>query len=282
MDNPSKTEIARIVKAVIRELEPAQESESGQAHAPATQRKPSRQGPNVLAVFHAGVAHLEAALEQMQQIDAKTGRLGVYTVGAARGFVCGSDVREGAGVKCILDTVRPDGLEKVLERADVLVLPTFCFQTAARLASLICDDEGSQIVLSALMQGKPVLATNDGFLLRAKLVNPQLIKEVDRILDRVAGFGITFCTTERLSETFEILTAKPAAATSADITNEADTTTEKEAPPTALKLITAKAVRRARDERQSEVHVAAGGIVTPLARDLAKELGITVNMAPSS
>ena len=110
---------------------------------------------------------------------------------SARSWVCGEDVREKAGSKCILDTVKPEGLEKALQKADILVLPTFCFKTAAKVARLIGDDQESTIVLSALIQDKPVLATNDGFTLLNTLSNKGIRDEIKRILGKLESFGMS-------------------------------------------------------------------------------------------
>ena len=99
-------------------------------------RRP-RAVPAVLSVFHAGVRKLEQALEQVRAIEKIAGRSSVFTVNSARSWVCGADVKEKAGIRCILDTVKPEGLEKALLKSDILVLPTFCFKTAAKAAHLI-------------------------------------------------------------------------------------------------------------------------------------------------
>ena len=143
------------IRKIVRDVLAAEAQRPEAASRPAASKGyQPRRGPTVLNVFHAGVRRLEEALKQVQLIEEMAGRSSVYTVESARAWVCGGDVREGAGVKCILDTVKPTGLDKVLQRADVLVLPTFCLQTAAKVAGLICDDQGSKLV------GKIPSATN--------------------------------------------------------------------------------------------------------------------------
>ena len=107
-------------------------------------------------------------------------------------------MREQGGSPCILDTVKPEGLEKVLARADVLVLPTFCFQVASRVAHLLADDPDSRLVFSALVQGKRVLAANDGFMVFETLANPALKTEIAGVLKKLEGFGVVFCPTQRI------------------------------------------------------------------------------------
>ena len=267
MTDPTKKEITTIVKQVLKE---SGKAEASSAKLPATQGLPSATRPAVLNVFHAGVRKLEEALGQVQKIDEASRRSSVFTVESARSWVCGTDVKEGAGVKCILDTVKPEGLEKALQKADILILPTFCLQTAAKVAHLISDDQESQIVFLALLQGKKVLAANDGFMLCDILVNEQLRREIDQILNKLQGFGMVFCATDQLYTTFEqLLTA--AAPTPSQANSKKDDNSGQ-----ALKLVTAKHIRAAVNSKQTSVLMAPGGILTPLARDLAKEYSIKI------
>jgi hypothetical protein len=183
-------------------------------------------------------------------------------------------VREKAGARCILDTVKADGLEKVLMRADVLVLPTFCLKVAAKVANLTCDDSESGIVFSALLQGKKVLASNDGFLVCDILVNEKLKEEIEKILAKLQTYGVTFCSTEQLAETFSKLVATKE---SKDVPRSS--VVEETGGDVGYRLITAKMVTAAANSRQASLRLAPGGIVTPLARDMAKEYAIKIVQA---
>ncbi len=178
MTDKLKKEISKIVRQVLTETGLPRASSRNPSSRPGA---PRRKGPAVLNIFHAGVRKLDQALEQIQKIEETARRSSVYTVESARSWVCGADVKEGAGIKCILDTVKPEGLEKALQKADILVLPTFCLKTAAKVASLICDDQESGIVFTALLQGKRILAANDGFLVCDILANEALRGEIDQI-----------------------------------------------------------------------------------------------------
>ncbi len=240
---------------------------------PAENRPPHRNktGPTVLCVFHPGVRRLEAALAQVRRIEAQAGRAGVFTVDAARQWVCRRDVREKAGSRCILDTVGTEGIEKVLERADVLVLPTFCFQTAVRVAQMAADDQGSALVLTALAANKPVLAANDGFTLLDRMANSAMAREMQRVLEKLVRFGMQLCETERLAEHFEKLTRGTGRAGSAG-----ESRGRPERGATGRRLISAEDVRQAREAGADRLTLSAGGIVTPLACDLAREYGLRI------
>jgi ethanolamine utilization protein len=232
--------------------------------------------PAVLNVFHPGIRYLELALEQVRQIEHMAGKSSVFAVPSARTWVCGQDVREKSGCKCILDTVNPDGLEKTLHKADILVLPTFCFKTAAKVAQLINDSQETAIVISALMQGKPVLATNDGFSLLDTLSNQGIREEIQRILDKLESFGMVFCKTQQLATVFKNVVSsrqKPAKSV-----NQEDSNPQRKPAP---RLITAKDIQIAVDNKQRSIPLAPGGIITPLAKDQAKEYAIRIVRAPN-
>jgi hypothetical protein len=263
-----KEDIRNIVREVLKEKglldSPADKPVKKRVHR-------QRSTPAVLSVFHAGVRKLEQALEQVSRIEKIAGRSSVFTVNSARAWVCGADVKEKAGTRCILDTVNPEGLEKALLKADILVLPTFCFKTAAKAARLISDDQESAIVFSALVQGKKVLAAQDGFAMCDLLLNKGIRDEMDRILAKLQSFGMIFCETDQLYATFKKIVFEG----------------EKIEPPTknnpaaeparpAHRLVTAKDIQTAVDGGRDPIRLASGGIVTPLARDLAKEYDLKI------
>ena len=263
-----KEAIRDIVKEVLQELRKTGGSVASRRTSP---QKRAVDGPKILNLFHAGVGKLDAALGQVSQLETIAARSSVYTDESARNWICGGDVREKAGTQCILDTVKPDGLQRVLQKADILVLPTLCFKVAAKVARLTFDTEGSSLVMSALMQGKPVVASNDGFLFLGTLTNEALIKEVQSILDKLASFGMILCPTEDLYETVKSVAGKKAPGKGPD-----SNPVPAEAPVETPSLITAKEIQSAVDANESTIRVAPGGIVTPLARDQAKEYGIEI------
>ena len=271
MNQKHRKEIGKIVREVLKEqglvTEPSQKPLASGGDK-------SKTGPAVINVFHAGVRRLEEALKQVQLIEETARRSSVYTVESARSWVCGADVKEGAGIKCVLDTVKPQGLEKALQKSDILVLPTFCLKTAAKVANLICDDQESSIVFMALLQGKKVLATNDGFLVCDILVNEQLRVEIDHVLNKLESFGMVFCSTDELHATFSKMLTGDRNLKASGLIKGADVRENR--TPDEVKLITAKVIYAAVDNNQHSVVLAPGGKITPLARDLAKEYSINI------
>ena len=250
------------IRNIIREVLKEKGLSDSPVNQPVSKRiKRPQSAPAVLNVFHAGVRKLDLALEQVGRIEKQSARSGVFTMPSARAWVCGADVKDKIGLRCILDTVSPEGLEKALQKSDILVLPTFCFQTAAKTASLINHDPETAIVISALMQGKKVLATRDSFRFLDVLCNDGIKKEIERILAKLESFGMVLCNTDELYAAFEKMAIKKSSDDVGD---------------SGIKLITAKIVENTIKQKQNTILLAPGGIVTPLARDQAKEYAIKI------
>lgn len=266
MGSITPEEIRKTVRDVLNELG-LSKTEKPKARPASSQSN----GPRALIVFHAGVRKLDEALKQVRLIEEVAGKSGVFTGESARDWVCGDDVKGKAGVRCILDNVKPGALGKVLDRADILVLPTLCLKVAAKVAHLTCDDQESSIVLSALLQGKKVLASRDGFLICDILVNLKLREEIEWLFGKLESYGMVFSSTDRLKETFQELAFSPQG--SGTLT-PAEATVDDAALP--LNLITAKSINTAVDNKRNSIVLAPGGKVTPLASDMAKEYNIEI------
>ena len=266
MANLSSEEIKQIIREVVSEL-----SRNEAMPAKTKSGKSKEVETRALIVFQSGIFKLDEALKQVGMIERQVEKSGVFTAESARAWICGDDLREKTGSRCILDTVKQDGLEKVLEKADILVLPTLCMKVAAKVASLTCDDPESGIVFSALARGKKVLAARDGFMFWEFLDNGRLREEVESILEKLEQFGILFCKTEELSGAF-----KEMASSGSNQNATGKTKTSAPLKNTGLHLGTANDITRAYEEKEKEILLAMGGKVTPLARDLAKEHAITI------
>jgi len=265
MASLSPEDIKKIVREVVDDLQLDAAVSTG-----STKPNGSVENPRALIVFHSGVLKLDEALDQVRLIETMAGKTGVFTAESSRSSICGDDVKMKAGSRCILDSVRPDGLEKVLEKADILVLPTFCIQVASKVAHLNCDDQESDIVLSALLRGKKVLSARDGFMTWKILSNEALRGEIERILKKLEEFGMVFCRTEDLSATFGKIIS-PTLSEGRIVGAESQ---PNERP--GLSLITAKDINRAVENEEKSIRLAQGGKVTPLAKDLAKEYSIVI------
>jgi len=257
----TREQIKTIVREVLADL--GFQAELGAAHK-RRNPKPPAEGPRTLIVFNAGVRKLEKAIDQVRQIQDAYGRVSVFTGPSARDWVCGADVKEQAGGACILDTVKPEGLERASSHADILVLPTLCFGVAAKVARLMRDDLEARLVMSALLEGKKILAARDGFSILDNRANKAVQGEIERTLGKLEGFGFVFSETEQLYAAFERVAASFGRGSSQGTA------------PEEIQLVTANRIMECRQKGEKTIRLAPKGKVTSLALDLAKEHGIEV------
>jgi hypothetical protein len=115
------------------------------------------------------------------------------------------------------------------------------------------------------------LAAKDGFGICDLLLNEGIRDEMDRILARLESFGMIFCETDQLCTTFQKIVDE----------GKKIESPSKRHPPTdtalpARKLVTAKDIQLAADGSRGPIVLVPGAIMTPLARDLAKEYAIKI------
>ncbi len=230
-------------------------------------------GPKILTVFHAGIFRLDEALEQVRQMNQSAWKFSVFRGGSSHSFISTKKLQNITQVKCFLDKARPADLIKVLDHCDILVLPTFGFPAAAKVAKLLCDDCESRIIHAALAKGKKVLAVKDGYKDPDVKVAPLLIEETQRIFNKLEGFGVTFCETGQLSAWCKKLCLNSFEPESIAVPGQ-DQFEKNDLQ--GKRLITGKDIEKAAQSHQKEVQLAPKGKVTPLARDLAKEYSINI------
>jgi hypothetical protein len=263
----NREDIERLVREILAEIDP------GRKDAPPKREVAPRSesGTRVLFLFNAGVRRLDEALVQVDRIDASVAKSGVYTGPSARQWVCGADVRGKTSARCILDTVTPEGVEKVLERADVLVLPTLCLIVASKVARFICDDQESRLIFTALLQDKKVIAARDGFMVYEILKNEKIGREIDHTVSKLESYGVLFCETHELYDTF-----REAALPKKEQGNTASVRSDSGTKGSSMRLITAKAIYDAFNNNINTLKLSDNGKITPLAADLAKEYKIQI------
>ncbi len=154
-----------------------------------------------------------------------------------------------------------------LSRCDAVVVPVMSVPFAAKIALGIADSIAIAAVLKALALGKPVFAcahdvdpTNEGaFLYGLARRVPQLSRLIQNYLQVLESYGIQLVNLDDL-----------AAAVSGQLTANPQPSTLNHQP---LDLVTIADVERAAlNDRQ--VLLAPKAIITPWARDRAKELGV--------
>jgi hypothetical protein len=222
-------------------------------------------GASVAAIFCGARGGLSAALAQVGGIAKLARVVGVLTP-AAKETIGEDRLRREARVhEVVLPEQRVNPWE-LLDRVEVLAVAQLTRTTLGRIGLGLSDSFASTLALNALWSGKPVVVAKDG-------VDPDLaardgrgapdapralVRLYDEYLDRLEAFGCHVLPTARLSETvLSLLTGREPT---------------RERPLQSRRVITEEDVQRA--ARRGESIDVSRAIVTPLARDAARELGV--------
>ena len=145
-----------------------------------------------------------------------------------------------------------------MDLSQVVVLPTLSLKVAARVVRLTADCQGSDLVLTALLKGKKVIAAQDGFLAPGTKIASGLKEETDKTLAALAAYGAVLCPTSRLAETYQSLWTQgdpPASQTG-------QSPEEVSSKPQGLSLVTARDITAASQAGQNKVYLVAKGLAT--------------------
>ena len=183
--------------------------------------------------------------------------------------LCGSVVRESLDGFPYVDQVDPvQWLGELLESRAV-VCPMLSVNTLSKVSLLTADGLVPNLLLHGLFMGKPVVLARDGVDLSDEgrrglgidRATPALRQALDERLRTVAGYGCRITDARGLHATVNSALVSGSVRASAG------------ALP-AGPLVTAADVRRAHRAAGEALNLSPGSLVTPLARDLAMQLGV--------
>ena len=179
--------------------------------------------------------------------------------------------------------------EKVAAGFDTILVPALTANTAAHLAGCMSDTPAAAMILSGLLKGKNVVIAVDGACpdnpMRAKLgyhMTPALRDALHGNLEKLQAYGARLTAAEDMAKAvrkavYSFLpaqTAKPAAPDKAE--KPAAQGGKVIRPAMTGKILSVKAVNTA--PRGAVIRAPKGTIVTALASDEARRLGVTIQI----
>lgn len=246
--------IRRIVMEVLRTMD----------------KEPQPKG-RILALCCAGILGAHAAAEQLRVIENEGYEITtVFTKNAEELFCVNSKsmpqmpgrVIPGEGVVSL----------QLLAEIDVVVIPVLTFNTMAKIAAGISDNPVTDLVRTALMQGKAIVAAKEGCDPDNRLfaaIGWAYRQCIRQNLELVKGYGLCLIPArelaQRVRDCFQQGGGRDFAGT--DFPGTDFPATEEYTAP----LLDAKAARSC---GQSILVVKPGVTVTPLARDILQQRGI--------
>ncbi len=251
--------IRRIVDLCVREIRKCSPQEP--AGACAAERSCDAR-PKLLAVFTGGMKGAETALAEVAGLRESFRITGAASAAAIGMF--GKDRLAAAADEWIDGTANLTGACDV-DGFDAVVFPTLSQNTAAKAAQGIRDGFACDLMARALLAGRRVVASRDSVC--PGRVGGAYAGMLRTILERLVAFGVELCDANDLGAAVRGRPAPVLASASPEPPRTAAAKGKKT-------VITASVVQDAARAGKTEITLDAAAILTPLARDEARERGI--------
>lgn len=265
MDNEQL--IQRVVTEVLRRFEM-----EGQPPAEKASLIPKR----ALAIYTGGTIGFEQSLLELQKIQTAHVEVSVVLSAAAEKIIDMDRMKELLGRNIPLITTQSPYPGKLLREVDFVLVPVLTQNTAAKLAYTLADSLPSTLIFQGLMLGKPILAAGnaadprDDCRIKMNLGNspPGFSAALQQNLKKIASYGIELVSVEELATASQKLIER-IDRKSADGLRE-----NQAASPEKKSLVDVATIKAAASKGLFRIVIGRNCIVTPLARDVAREYRI--------
>lgn len=266
MDNEKLVEL--VVAEVLKRLRQV----SGEVPIEITAQK-----YNVLAVFTGGSIGLETSLEELKTLQANGIDLTVVLSQTAETIIGENWIKEKLGSDVRVFTSQSPYPGKYLRMADIVLVPVLTQNTAAKLAHTLADTMVCTLIMQALMLGKHVIAAanaadpQDGWRIEKNMgqSSPALCEALTNNLKKIAAFGIELIPVNQLAVSAKKLLSIEQNTMSSDVSAVSANNVKKQ-------VLDAATVRGVAQIGMKTLRVAQGTIITPLARDVARECHVDI------
>ncbi|MDU2066594.1 MAG: flavoprotein [Sporomusaceae bacterium] len=237
--------------------------------------QPPERKVRALAIFTGGTIGMEESFIELTKLQ-KQGFFFTVVLSQAAEQVIGLGritAQLGSSVKIITAASPYPGKE--LRDADLVLVPVLTQNTAAKIAHTQADTLCTTLIMQALMMGKPVVAAQNaadpGDWGRRERnmgkASPALMAALTKNLETIAQFGI------HLTPALEL--AKVCFGSLSKAVKVEAVVGRNPKSGTKRAVLDAKIVQAAVAQGLSSISVVPGALITPLARDMARDYGIT-------
>lgn len=224
---------------------------------------PSPAGPRILMLFTGGDRVLSQVMDQVMDLSRAKADLRIVCTESARSILGQARLEALAAAGELLTNPTPDEIYAAVYWAEAVAVPVLTQNTLAKAALGIRDSLATNLLAGAiLMERRLMVCTESAVPEQAPAPYRAMLQEY---VNRLRLFGIQTVPVGSLASACLSPSApQPVAAPVAQPGNSPG------------RLITAAAVEAAAQTAQKELVVSRGAIVTPLARDLCRERGISL------
>lgn len=234
---------------------------------------------NLITVFTGATVSFKEAIQQVGGLSLEGYRIQLVFSKAAEDLY-GQVVRDQLVDFPHISNLDPTKWIAALQKARAVVVPLLSMNTVSKVSQLAADNVPTNLILHALIWGKAVFAARDGAdpdgghwqkNLGAQPQNPALRQAILEKINVVETYGCHLTDTHQLRQiTRDFLAAGK------DPNSEYPLKTTEKYRSTlqhSAKMVTAADIRQAH-LMGSDLRLAPGSVITPLARDLARQFEV--------
>lgn len=237
------------------------------------QQQPPEKIVHALAIFTGGTMGLTKSFGELKKLQACGFNFSVVLSSAAEQIIGTARILAELGSDTQIVTAAESYPGNLLKAAELVLVPVLTQNTAAKLASTQADTCCTTLIMQALMMGKPVVAAvnaaspDDGERIRLSMGNaPAGLRQVLRQnLKTIGSYGITLVSAAELEAAGKKAITKTCETVDVKITAS---------PKIKRTVLAAAAIRQAYSKGIKKMTIPSGMIITPLARDVARDCGI--------
>ena len=232
-----------------------------------------------LAIFTGGTIGLEQSLIELQKIQALNIEVSVVLSTAAEQIIGIDRIKKQLGSNINLVTTHSPYPGKLLREADFVLVPVLTQNTAAKLAYTLADTLASTLIMQGLMLGKPVLAAmnaadpKDDWRVQKDMgkCSPTLSEALRQNLKKIEGYGIELVPVDGLAASSEKIIARLTKKTGYSGPSQSIG-----AQQGKKSILDAAIIKAAASNGLMSIVASKNTIITPLARDVARDYGIQI------
>lgn len=237
-----------------------------------------------LAVFTGGTIGLIEGLAAVREMAGWPAEITVVLSPAAEKVIGADRVKDSLGPLCPILTAADPYPGKILRAAHLMIVPVLTQNTMTKLALTLSDTLPSTLIMQALMMGKPVIAARNGadpqdnWRAKADMGQPApgLMRVLQNNMRQVEAFGVQLADVRDLAaearKVYKAYDKHAAQAAGGDSPGRREAASQ----GGGKTIISAETIKAAALEGCRSYQVGRGTILTPLARDIAREYGVEI------
>ncbi|WP_039235356.1 flavoprotein [Bacillus thermotolerans] len=226
-------------------------------------------------VFFTGGAYgFQESMQQIKQLKEEGWELNVLLSNSAAYVLTPQLIKEELGISEVHVEREVKGLKPYYDGISALIFPTLTLNTAVKVSLGIADNLATNLASHVIMKGIPIIAARDGCDLRSPIREefglhkaPQAyVNQVDQYLHQLESFGVKLVKAKELSDVVRA-SALPC------FHKEAQAGSSARVKDVQKRVLTRSDVIEAK-QKFFALRVSSATIISPLALDTAKELGV--------